>query len=211
MRKHYKIARNVSAAPRPPFAAQRWEVWRACRGGRPHACLHPFGVTRGRAKARWGSDQTRGRTEMDFWQEMLSGGSSSTSSRTRRAGHPALAGEGAGAGGAPEEGYGDVSRLNSNSFPRQHPCRGLFQRARRRDGWGGTLLGWHVGPRRGRLPAPPPAWPSALLSPELFTFHDFHLHEGSALFLHTPRSLRSETRLSYKQSPGQAVSPEVPL
>lgn len=48
---------------------------------------------------------------------------------------------------------------------------------------------------------------SALLSPKLFTFRDFQLHKSSALFLHTPRSLRSETGLSYKQNPGQAVSP----
>lgn len=47
----------------------------------------------------------------------------------------------------------------------------------------------------------------ALLSPELFAFHNFQLHKDSALFLHAPRSRRIEMRLSYKQSPEQAVSP----
>lgn len=45
----------------------------------------------------------------------------------------------------------------------------------------------------------------AVPSLKLFIFHDFQLHEGSALFLHALRSFRSETGLSYKQSSVQAV------
>lgn len=47
----------------------------------------------------------------------------------------------------------------------------------------------------------------ALPSPKLFTYHDFQLHKGSALFLHALRLLRSEMGLGYKQSSVQAVSP----
>lgn len=68
-------------------------------------------------------------------------------------------------------------------------------------------LGWHGGGTPWEAVGTVTRLASALLSPELFTFHDFHLHKAPALFLHTPRSLRREMRLSYKQSPRQAVSP----
>lgn len=67
-------------------------------------------------------------------------------------------------------------------------------------GMAGRDMLWEAGSTATRLPG-------ALLSPKLFAFHDFQLHKGSALFLHAPRSRRSEMRLSYKQSPEQAVSP----